>query len=305
VSLSGISKAGFVTIQAYDVLHSPVITSMATTGATGFIFSGVEFNCDGNGDAFYGFRIYSSANIRFVGCDFHAALDGNPPNKTQTGFLVDTSSNILFNTGCKFHELNGGAVFQNSTGWNVTGNIFYEISGDGIDFTGGSNYAIANNTFTNFFPTPGSHPDAIQGFTQGSTSAAMGGIITGNTITRGIGYPMQGVFITDDSGVKPFTNLTVSNNNMLGTLANAILISGGSNVAVQNNIANYYTNEPAPGGYLQTQMVMVNISTLNYTNNQAFYFRAPSGCSNVTNSGNVSIAGSGPAPTPATLPLPH
>jgi hypothetical protein len=304
VSIVDLTKTSAVVLKAYDPVR-PVITTMTLTGSTYFTFQGIEFNTTGNGDPFFGYRVSGCHHLTFAGCDVHETLDGNPPTKTQIGMWFADCTELTISGLCKFHELGGGLLLSNCTNATVDNNSFYELSGDGCDFAGGLNVAITNNGFTNFFPAVGAHPDMIQGQSEGATSVPTNYTITGNTFSRGVGYPAQGVFLTDDSGTHPFTNFNVSNNTFQGGLANAVLISGGANVTCRGNVAPYYFNEPAPGGYLTTQMVMVNIAGLVFDFNQAGYFPAPSGCSGVSGSGGTTIVGSGSAPTPASLPLPH
>jgi hypothetical protein len=81
-------------------------------------------------------------------------------------------------------------------------------------------------------------------------------------------------------------------------------VQGGAAVVVENNDCPWYAVEyaGAPGGPYPSQIVLESVSSGTVTGNSA---AAVSTSSGVINTGNTVLAGSGTAPTPATLPLPQ
>ena len=297
-----------VTILPSDPTDPPIFGVMTWTTSSWIKHSGIEFDFSlVTGDAFFGCRWSACSHLSFEACNIHAALDGDPTNKSQYGFLCYSGSgchDIAF-VGGKVWELQGLIAAQDVTDLTVTGAEFTEMGGRGIDVDGGANITLTNNTYTNAFPGAGTHAEFIAGFSEGGSTIPTGVTITGNTVTRGIGYPVQGVFLTDDSTVRPWTDVTISNNTFQGGLYNAILVGGGKNVTVSGNFCPWYADEyvGAPGGPYETQVVFANIDQLTVTGNACDLVVVEDTCTNVTQSGNTVLSGSGTAPTPASLPL--
>jgi hypothetical protein len=283
---------------------------MSWTTSSWLTFNGIEFDFSlVTADPYYGCRWIGCSHLSFIDCNIHAALNGNPPSQTQYGFLCYAGTNchdITFQGG-KCWELQGLISAQDVTNLTVTEVEFVEMGGRGVDLFGGSNLTITNNTYTNAFPGPGIHSEFVGGFNEGSNTTGTNVTITGNVVTRGIGYPVQGVFLSDDSGVHPWTNVVISNNTFQGGLYNSILVGGGVNVTAANNSCPWYATEytGAPEGPYQTQLVFANVAGLTVTDNASFQVSIAGSCTDVTSTGNTVIAGSGTAPTPATLPLPQ
>jgi hypothetical protein len=50
-------------------------------------------------------------------------------------------------------------------------------------------------------------------------------VISGNTILRGSGQPMQGIFMRDEVGSAPYQHVTVTNNLVVGSMFHGITVS--------------------------------------------------------------------------------
>jgi parallel beta-helix repeat protein len=136
-----------------------------------------------------------------------------------------------------FQYVQNGVAEKESNGVTVSGNSFSNIFGDGIDNAASWNVKLLNNTFTNLHidPSDAQHSDAIQFWTTGETSAGGNITISGNSYNIGSGGPAQGIFITDPVGDLTYSNVTIENNDLVGTGWNGITLQHVSNALVENN----------------------------------------------------------------------
>ena len=148
--------------------------------------------------------------------------------------LVRDSSGVTVSNS-HFHELTIGLTHSNTTNLAITGNTFDLIRDDGIDGGGSSFVTIANNTFTNFDHVGDVHPDAIQFWTSGTTTAATDITVTGNVYTRGAGVAVQGIFFGNELNL-PYKNVTVTDNTIVGAMFNGISIGQAANATVTGNV---------------------------------------------------------------------
>src|SRR5262249_24775290 len=158
-----------------DSANEAILTDFTMSNCNGLIFSQLEFSAVTALDPYFAFRIESSSNIEFRNLSVHGDQIGGP-----AGFLFRNGSNIRV-INSDFQQLGGGIVHTNSTGLTITGNSFHDIQSDGISGNGSSNVEISQNTFTDFHPVGGDHPDAIQFFTLNTTAPAHDITITNNT----------------------------------------------------------------------------------------------------------------------------
>lgn len=172
--------------------------------------------------------------ITFDSVRFYGSLDGNPGNDGN-GLSVRASDQIkLINSS--FEQLGRGAMFGSSTNIEVRNNVFHDLRSDGVDFSQVQNVKILGNTFRDFFPEPGDHPDAIQFFSTGATDSSRDILISDNQIFQGRGAGIQGIFISNGDGKLPYERVVISNNLVYGNDAiNGISVLSGRGVVVQNN----------------------------------------------------------------------
>lgn len=235
VVISGIKNTQAITITSLQPSHPAVLVGLGVANSTGLNFSNLEMTAVGSKDSYFAFRVAGSSNLNFTGLDVHGALNATPGTQLS-GFYFNQSSNITISDS-HLHNLNNAISAGNETNFNISGNKFDLLNKGGIQMSSSSNVAIANNTFTDFKLTRGTHPDAIQFFTANTTKASHDISITGNLYTRGNGDPIQGIFIRDEAGNLPFKNLTVSDNAILGGMWNSIYIeNAGSNLKVTGNV---------------------------------------------------------------------
>ena len=304
LTIKNLQEAGTVTIASADSMHQAVITDLNITNSKGFAFSGLEFSRDTSVDP-YAFRVDTSSNIAFSGLNVHGT-DASGLSNAMTAFLITKSTNVSI-SGSEFQKLANGVVFSNSSGLNLADNTFHNIGIGGIRGAAVNNVQITGNTFTDFHVTNGNHPDAIQFFTAGTTTASHDILVSDNVYLRGNGDPIQGIFFRDTVGGLTYSNITVHHNFMAGSMYNGILVEDAKGVDVSDNTVLAFSDMAA----------RINLDTVNgasETNNTAFIY-VQNAVTNLIASGNVTTAvvtdggaaalaawqaeGSGPsAPTP-------
>jgi parallel beta-helix repeat protein len=225
------SGAG-VTITSADPTHEATLTGLMVKNDTGLNLSKLEFNVSAT-QPDNAYEVLNSANINLDHLNVHGSLDGNPQNDLS-GVMIRSSTNVSL-TNSEFQQLHFGVTHLDDTGLTISGNNFHDIRTDGIRGGGSSNVTVSNNTFTNFFPDAGDHGDAIQFWTTNTTTSAHDITITNNMFMRGAGDVAQGVFVTDQVGDLPYLNLNISNNTMIGSMYNGIMVQDAIDPTVTHN----------------------------------------------------------------------
>jgi Ca2+-binding RTX toxin-like protein len=223
---------GGVTITSADPLTPATITDLYVINSSGVTFSQLELL----DNASYGdnsFRVTNSQDVHFDHLDVHGSLDNNPADDA-IAFLIRTSQNVSV-TNSEFHELEDAIQQLDNNGITFNGNTFHDLRTDGIRGGGSSNVTITNNTFGDFYPIAGDHPDAIQFWTSNETAGVHDITVTGNLFYRGVGGPAQGVFLNDEVGNLPYTHVTITGNTIIGGMYNGIMIVDGNDVTITGN----------------------------------------------------------------------
>jgi len=270
ISISGKNFAQDVTIGSASTTHEALLTGLTVTSSSGLNFRDLEVKLSPSSDKLI---IAGSHDIDLTRLNVHGSLDGDPQNDTA-GLLVRSSVNVTV-TNSEFHELSNGISHLDDSHLTISGNRIHDISQDGIHGGGSSYVTISNNMFTDFHPTPGVHPDAIQFWTTGTDASAHDIVITGNQITRGAGEKAQGIFIGDETSHLPYQHLTISNNLVAGSMYNGIAVSHAEDVTITRNIVAGFSD-------MKAWILMQNITGATETDNFADQF------SNNTNTGVIS-----------------
>jgi parallel beta-helix repeat protein len=274
VTLSGLKFAGTVTITSQDPNHMAVMNGFTVKDSDGLKFQGLEMNVD-PGKA-YPYQVWSSNNVTFDGVKVHGTMDDNPHNDVG-GVQIRNSTNVTVSNS-EFQQLEHGISHLDSNGITVNNNYFHDLRTDGVRGGGSSKVTVKDNFFTDFDPAEGDHPDAIQLWTTNTTKIASDIVITGNVVVRGEGSAIQGVFLRDQVGGLPFTNVTISNNMVVGGLTQGIGVVGGQNVTISNN-----TVVGLPD---QRSSILTNDVTGTVSNNTGTHFRIDPG---PAESGNKTV----------------
>ena len=282
LALKNLSFSSDVTITSADPSKQAVITNFSMTNVDSLTFSNLEMsaiNATGvNKNSGWAFRVTDSDDIHFDKINFHGSLDGetiNDMNGLQIRFGEDISV-----TNSTFQQLGRGLAISESQHIKVSGNEVQEVRTDGFNFAQVGHIQVTDNYLHDFAPAPGDHPDAIQFWTTGTTSASHDILVSGNVIVRGEGENTQGIFITDQVGTLPYEQVTIANNLVVGTGYNAIRMVGGKNITVTGN--ELVTLE----GGNKTSMLFQRVDGLLSTNNKAISI-GYDGVTNLNQSSNL------------------
>jgi Ca2+-binding RTX toxin-like protein len=206
-------------------------------------------------------------------------LNGTPSDDL-TGLLIRKSSDVSV-ANSEFHELWNGIAFLDSDHVLIQNNKFHDIRTDGVRGGGTSDIKILNNSFTDFYPVAGDHPDAIQFWTTNTTASARNIEVSGNVYTRGNGGIVQGIFFRDQVGNLPFENVTISNNLVVGGMYNGIAVLGATNLKISGNTVAAFGDQDSWIRVERTDLAFLS-------DNNAFKFLFTD-ASRVTDVGNTTI----------------
>lgn len=233
VVLQGIAPSGNVTITSADPSNPANFSGLMVTGASNLTFSNVKMTVPDNSFTWYHFQIMNSSNIKIVNSVFDGP--GMTPVQETSGLIVRNSSNVTIDSS-EFKNLVWGVHFFDNTGITVTNSLFHDIRQDGIRGGANSQVVYSYNFFTNFHPTPDEHADAMQFWTTNTTQAASDITVIGNVVVRGAsGLPIQGVFMRDEVGTLPYTNVTIADNIIIGGAYNSITLDGAVSGKITGN----------------------------------------------------------------------
>lgn len=220
-AVTGLHFTGGVTVTSADPSHEAVIDSLALGDNSGLTFDHLEVVAVGTG---FAVTVTGASNLVFSNLTLH----GDSAGLSGAGFMIRNATNITV-TQSDFSHMGSGLGHLSSNGLTFTNNTFHDLGTDGIYGGGSANVVVQGNTFTDFHPAVGVHPDAIQ-FWNGSDGTHGNNItIADNVITRGAGDPIQGIFIEDTD------HLVISGNALAGTMTNGISVTRSSEVLIQDN----------------------------------------------------------------------
>lgn len=233
VALKGILPTGTVKISSADPSNPAVFSDLVVSGSSNLAISNIKLVVPDNSYTWYHFQIVSSSNVSISNSLFDGP--GLHPVQDTSGLTVRDSTGVAID-GCEFQNLVFGVGFGGSKNISVTNSVFHDIRVDGIRGGNNSQVNFSNNFFTNFQPDLADHGDAIQIWTTSTGVPASDISITGNTIVRGAhGGAFQGVFIRDQIGTMPFSNVTVADNIVIGGSYNSIALDGVLSGTVSGN----------------------------------------------------------------------
>jgi hypothetical protein len=262
LTLRGFQFDGLVTITSKDPGAEAVLTGLMVRDSQGLQFSNLEFAVDPKGVPNQ-FTVLNSSNVHFNDLNVHGSLDGDPMGD-QGGLLIRQSTNVSVR-GSEFQQLQHGVSMLDNEGVVISGNSFHDLRTDGVRGGGTSMLEVSNNTFTDFYPAEGDHPDGIQLWTTNTTKAAHDILISGNEVTRGAGEIVQGIFLRDTNDTLPFQNVKILDNVVVGGMYNGIMIDGGINVLVDGNVVASYADQ-------KSWIRMENVASGTISNNQALQY---------------------------------
>ena len=177
--------------------------------------------------------ISNSQNITFKTVRFHGSPDNDPSNDGY-GLFVRNSQGIRVEDSV-FTELGKAVMVAAGDDITVVRSKFSTIREDGINTAGVVKLLIDRNQFSDFFPQPGDHPDAIQLYNARQKRGQSDVRITNNVILQGNGRGGQGIWIADPQSFG-FQDLVISNNLIEATgWWNGIGVVGATGVVITGN----------------------------------------------------------------------
>lgn len=178
-------------------------------------------------------RVNSSQNITFDGVKIHGSLDGDASND-GLGLSINYSTGVTVKNS-EFTQNGNGMIFDHSLNILVQNNNMHGMRSDAMDFSSSSQVRIDGNTYRDFQPATGDHPDAIQFWNLSSTSSVHDIIITNNVVLAGDSRGPQGIFMADNGGYA-YQNVLIQNNLIFtGGQYNGIMVSGANGVQILGN----------------------------------------------------------------------
>jgi hypothetical protein len=267
VNLYGANPTSNITLTSALPTSQAILTGLDVNDSSNFTFQNLVMSTAGAAPgadpaAVTPFTFDNSSNLSFNNIDVTGSQSANPAGNVN-GFGIESSSGISI-TNSTFQYLDNALGVSNSSNVLVQNDLFQNEYNDGFDGAADTNVTITDSTWQNMIAADTTqHADAIQFFTTGTTVASSNITITDNTITRGTGgSALQGIFMTDQVGDLPYTNVTISGNTLTGIAYDALYLDDLAGGQVTNNTVTAYTDQPS--------WIQINQSTnLTVTGNSA------------------------------------
>lgn len=229
--LRDVQVNGNVTITSLDPGKEAVLTGFNLSNVGGFTFKGLEFSVNPSGSD-NPFQIFGSKNIVLDDLNVHGSLDSNGANDASALQIRASDGVVVKNS--EFHDLKMGITHLDDRNITITNNSFHDIRVDGVRGGGSSNVTITKNYFTDFDSVAGDHSDAIQFWTSNVSTLTKNIVVSDNVMVRGAGTTFQGVFMRDETGSR-YENVQVTNNLVVGSLYQGIMVNGATHVQIAGN----------------------------------------------------------------------
>jgi len=238
VTLSGKSYASPVIITSADPSHRAKISWFSLSNVSNLTFLNVEIarnakdpanpNTENLG------KISGGKSVTFDTVYFHGSLDNNALNDMVGPNIGNVDGLRIVNS--RFEQLMAGFRLGACNNVTVANNVITALRSDGFNFAASTNVLIERNTFSNFQRNTTDHPDAIQFWTQGSTKPSANITIRYNVVLPAGGNGMQGIFLADQVGNLPYSNVLIEKNLIVGlNMANGIFPSHVNGLTVRYN----------------------------------------------------------------------
>lgn len=279
VVLSNYKFTGNVTITSVDPNKPAVFTDMILKGSSGITLKSMEFSNPVPGKDF-AFQVQTSSNITLDHLKVHGPNNMGSGNEVGL-MMVRSSTNVTVKDSEFFDGIHGLSILDNN-GLKIANNYFHDLRTDGVRGGGNSNLLVTQNTFTDFHPAAGDHPDAMQLWTNNTTASATNITFSDNLVVRGTGDPIQGIFMRDIVGNLPFKNLTITGNMIVGARYNGIAVEHVDGGTISGNTVAGFVGETS-------WMRADNSTNIALTNNKSTTFISQFQNAAGTN-GNTQIA---------------
>lgn len=178
--------------------------------------------------------VVGSRGIGFTGLDATGEGTGLNP-KSVSAMMIRNSSDVAVENS-RIRLFWHGISMLASQRVRISGNELRDLRTDGIRGGGLSDTVIENNFITDFRPAEGDHPDGIQLWSVQQKEGSRNIVIRDNAVVRGRGDAAQGIFINEQVGTMPYTNMTITGNLVLGGRFNGISLIHVNGVKIEDNI---------------------------------------------------------------------
>jgi Right handed beta helix region len=236
LNMYDLNPSATVTIESASTNNKALIQGLEANESSNFTFTNINFtNAPGQVGGFVASSAYGK-NMNFYNDSFSGSPTGSYTTAANVGLYIGESTNSTVSNS-QFQYVNNGIGEVNNTSVKIASNSFSNLYGDGIDNGGSSNVSILSNSFTNMHIESADlqHSDCIQFWTSGEKTAGSNITISGNTYTMGNGQAVQGIFMTDQVGDLTYSNVTIENNDLVGTGWNGLTLQHVANAVVENN----------------------------------------------------------------------
>jgi parallel beta-helix repeat protein len=225
-----------VTIESASATNKAVVQGLQLTDSSNFTFSNLTLTNAPTQPTGEIATSYYGKNVNFTNDSFVGAVTSSYTDAPSQGLVVVGSTNTTI-SGSVFQYVQNGITEKENNNVTMSNNSFSDLFGDGIDNAASTNVNILGNNFTNIHidATDAQHSDCIQFWTSGETTAGSNIKIEGNSYNIGTGHVAQGIFMTDQVGDLQYSNVTIENNDMVGTDWNGITLQHVANATVENN----------------------------------------------------------------------
>lgn len=274
IALGNVKKAGSVTIASADRSRPASIGRLMIRNSSGLVVRDVELAADesavpvrpaanrddddaaGGADgnrpeqgarpdagrslaARFPFMVVESERIVLDRLYVHGPMDNLAAAYRISAMMLRASKHITVSNS-RFTALWHGIAMLDLDDGVIRNNEFSNIRTDGVRGGDVSNLQIVGNVFTDFHPVQGDHPDGIQLWSTPKRVAMNNILIRDNMVVRGKGLPTQGIFLRDVRNGRPFRNVDIRDNLVMGGLYNGIAVNGVDGGRIEDNeIINY------------------------------------------------------------------
>lgn len=238
-AIDNVNPANVVTITSQDPAHPAILAGDFKMGnSSNLTFSQLIIDLSTTTVRYWPGRISDVKNVAFDRVEVRAA---GPTVDWPGGLLVSDSDHVSF-TNSKLHDVASVLInVERSTNVTISDNEFYRWGKSAIGASTVQGLTVSNNNIHDSLPPPGTHSDGLQVFTAGTKAPSNGIVVTNNRMSTGDGYPFQGIFIQDETGSLPISNVTVTGNQLSGTMWDSIWLDGitGVNKVLNNTMVSW------------------------------------------------------------------
>ncbi|MBV8684580.1 MAG: right-handed parallel beta-helix repeat-containing protein [Caulobacteraceae bacterium] len=235
-ALSNLDPTANVTIESASSSNQAAIQGLQISHSSNITFNDLAFASRSGTPTGDMAMSYFDNNVNFTNDSFSGPVSSSYVSAPVYGLVVCDSTNSTV-SGSTFQYVQNGIAEKENNGITISSNTFTNIFGDATDNAASWNVQILNNNFSNIHidSSDGQHSDAIQFWTSGEKTAGGNITIEGNTYNIGSGAAAQGIFMTDQVGGLTYSNVTIENNDLVGTAWNGITLQDVSHALVENN----------------------------------------------------------------------